>query len=76
MKTTKFISPAQVEYDEAIDAAYVKYNKARRSFVEIYEEKIKFANADLNKSIAPAATAYDKERTAAVVKYQKANQSK
>ena len=76
MTTTKTISPAQVEYDEAIDAAYVKYRYAINPFVKIREEKISIAIAAFNKSIAPASTEYGKERTAALVKYQKANQSK
>jgi len=72
----KTISPAQVEYEEEIDAAYAKYHKAIKPFVKICEEKINIAEAEFNKSIAPAETEYDKERTAAIVKYQKANQSK
>ena len=73
MKTTKTISPAQVEYEEAMDAAYAKYNNAIEPFVKLCEIKIKFAEAELNKESAEAATKYDKERTAATVKYQKAN---
>jgi len=76
MTTTKTISPAQVEYEEAIDSAYAKYSKAIKPFVKIYEEKIIIGKAEFNISIAFASTEYGKERTAAIVKYQKANQSK